>query len=294
MKKVLFGITILGIICFLVAACSYSNTTEPPSTSISVLEIGAAVDSSDGGVHVSEYEIWSENNCNLHVDTSAPGSMKISFNGKECVGEYWYSIVETGYLHISDYYTYSEGWFSVNRENKQLETIILTDFGSGEKTLDDCLKNAVTIAQQYIDLSQYELVSIAGDPVYSYQFIKKIADIETSDRLSVGVSSSGEITSFTNFTSAKNEFTDSNETRRLIEDFTSSDTNKMLENKIKSIYKDFSSYSVVDKRLVKLEKNKLGMLYTIDVDLKPTILSEDEVMVDTSRIQLLVCQTSAV
>lgn len=296
MKKIVFCIVLCIIVIFSVVACSNTNIPqETKELGISVLEIGAAADSMDGGVHISEYETWSESNCNPHTDTAAPASMKVSFNGKEYIGEYWYSIVEVGYPHMSDYYTCEDGWFSVNRDNKKLETILFMSFDSGKLSVDECRKSAETIAQQYIDLSQYRLTATAGDPVHSYQFIKMMGNLETTDRLSVGVSSSGEITSFTNFTfeqNSKSVFANSANTNSVVESLSSSTVDASLEEKIESIYSDYSSYSIVNERVVELENDGVGILYTIDVDLEPTSLSDGEIMLNSSRIQLLVCQTN--
>ena len=197
-KNLLIALLYVVISCVFIMACS--NATATDLSNISVLEIGSAIDASDGGTHASEYDLWSAANCYPHNDTAAAQKMEVTFNGNVFHGDYWYSLVESYNLHPSDYYSFSGGWFSINRNSGQLETIILMDFGTGNKSVDECKKYAEDIASQYIDLSQYSLMSSGGDPVYGYQFTKMVDGIETSDRLSVAISSSGDISSFCNFT----------------------------------------------------------------------------------------------
>ena len=276
------------IICLCTTACSSSLTAD--LSNISVLEIGSSADLSDEGYD----NIWSSENCNAHSDLSAPQKMQITFNGNKFNGDYLYSYIELYNLHPSDYYDFSGGCFSVNRESGQLETIIFTNFGSGDKSVEECKKYAEEMASQYIDTSQYKLESVSGDFVHGYHYIKTIDGIETSDRLSVAISTSGDIATFSNFTnngfSKTDETETSAETNNLIKKFLSPHAINMIEDKIYSIYENCSSYKIVNKKLVRLENNKLGMVYTLDIEFEPVPAENNTFDIMSARIELLVCE----
>ncbi len=292
-KNLLIALLYVVISCVFVTACS--NATATDLSNISVLEIGSAIDASDGGTHASEYDFWSAANCNPHNDTAAAQKMEVTFNGNVFHGDYWYSLVESYNLHPSDYYSFLGGWFSINRNSGQLETIILMDFGTGNKSVEDCRQYAEDIASQYIDLSQYSLVSSAGDPVHGYQFTKMVNGIETSDRLSVAISSSGDISSFCNFTNDDfnniNKMGSAEEKKNFIKKIASPDISKKIEEKLNSIYDNWDSYETINKKLVALENQEVGMVYTIDVNFEPVSLDDGTFYMPTSRIELLICET---
>lgn len=293
-KNLLIALLCVVIICVFITACSDSTTTD--LSNISVLEIGCDPDTSEtAGIHFSEYGIGSEEKLNPHSDSEAPQTMETTFNGKNYSGDYWYSIIESYSLSLSDYYNFDNGWFSVNRDSGKLETIVFTDFGSGDKTVDECKTYAEDIASQYIDLSQYTLVSSPGDPVHGYQFIKMIDGIETSDVLSIAISSSGDISSFSNFTNndsnamSKNEIP--SEMSNAIEKFKSPEVTEMLEEKIYSNYENCTHYQIINQKLVRLENNEFGMVYIVDIEFEPYPLGNGEYAFPSARIELLVCET---
>ena len=131
--------------------------------------------------------------------------------------------------------------------------------------------------------------------MHAYHYTKTIDGIETSDRLSIGISTSGDIATFSNFTNNGFNKTDkmqnSMEISNKIEKFTSVDTSKKLEEKISSIYENYASYNIFNKRLLKLENNKLGMVYTVDIEFEPVPAENNTFDVMSARIELLVCET---
>ena len=293
-KNLLIALLCVVIICVFITACSDSTTTD--FSNISVLEIGSDPDTSEAaGIHFSEYGLWSDANLNPHSDSEAQQTMEVTFNGKNYSGDYWYSIVESYSLSLSDYYNFDNGWFSVNRESGKLETIVFTNFGSGDKSVEECKTYAEDIASQYIDLSQYTLVSSEGDPVHGYQFIKMIDGFETSDVLTIAISSSGDISSFSNFTNndsnkmSKNEIP--SEMSNAIEKFKSPEVAEMLEEKIYSNYENCTHYQIINQKLVRLENNEFGMVYIVDIEFEPYPLGNGEYAFPSARIELLVCET---
>ena len=296
MKRILSAILLGIFVIALATACS--NQSEPLNTFASsetkVIEIEVLSGSSDGGIMVSEHGSCSDAKRNPHEDQDAPRKAEVLFNGNTYAGEYMHSIVERHYFHVSDYYSSSFGIFSVNRETTQLESMMLYNHGEGDKSTDECKKIAEELAQQYIDLSQYSLTT-KGDSLRTYYFIRMIDGVATSDVLSVGVRSSGEIGIFSNYTSGKtkNAFSsaDPKAIGDMIERLSSSEVMAMVDGKVNEMYENCASYSIVDKVLIELENHELGLAYTIDGELEPIRTGENQIMKSGFKIELLVYES---
>ncbi len=296
MKRILPALLTGLFVISLSTACSDLNkskiTTEAPE--LRVLEIEVLSDSSDGGEYVSELGSDSDARRKSYQDKDAPGEAKVVLNGKTYTGEYTHSIVEGHYFHVSDYYSGSSGWFSVNRETAQLERLHPDSSKKGDKSTDECRKIAEELARQYIDLSQYTLSGGGGDNLHPYLFMKTINGMETNDTLFIGVSSSGEIVDFSNFTSgnAENAFNsiDAKAIDDLIERLSSSEVMEMIDKKVNTIYEDCASYSIENKVLVDLENNELGLIYVITGKFTP-IQIEEGYMVSWFITELLVYES---
>lgn len=295
MKRCLLALVLACILVFQVAACS--NRSGPLDTSASselkVIKIEVLSGSSDGGSMVSEHGSSDDAKRNPHEDKDAPRTAEVLFSGKTYTGEYMLSIVQRHYFHVSDYYSSSFGIFSVNRETTQLESMMLYNHGEGDKSTDECKKIAEELAQQYIDLSQYSMTT-KGDSLRTYYFIRMIDGVATSDVLSVGVRSSGEIGIFSNYTSGKtkNAFSsaDPKAIGDMIERLSSSEVMTMIDKKVNAMYENCASWSIVDKVLVELENHKIGLAYMIDGELEPIRTGENQIMKSGFRIELLVSE----
>jgi len=292
MKRSVLALVLTCILVFQVAACSNRSGLLDTSASLEtkVIEIEVLSGSSDGGSMVSEHGSSDDAKRNPHEDKDAPRTAEVLFSGKTYTGEYMLSIVQRHYFHVSDYYSSSFGIFSVNRETTQLESMMLYNHGEGDKSTDECKKIAEELAQQYIDLSQYSLTT-KGDSLRTYYFIRMIDGVATSDVLSVGVRSSGEIGIFSNYTSGKtkNAFSsaDPKAIGDMIERLSSSEVMEMIDKKVNTIYEDCASYSIENKVLVDLENNELGLIYVIAGKFTP-IQIEEGYMVSEFITELLV------
>ena len=293
LPAILFGLLVIA----LVAACSHRSGSLDTSASseTKVIEIEVLSGSSDGGIMVSEHGSCDETGRNSYEDKDAPQTAEVVFNGKTYKGEYEFSIVKRHFFHVSDYYDGQGAFFSVNRENAQLESIVISDQAKeGGKTADECRKIAEEISQQFIDLSQYTLSIKKGDSLRAYHFVRMIDGVATSDVLSVVVRSSGEIVSFNNYTSGKagNAFSsaDPKAIGDVIDRLSSSEVMTMIDNKVNAMYENCVSWSIVNKVLVELENHEIGLAYIIDGELEPIRTGENQIMKSGFRIELLVSE----
>jgi|GEM_PF-2522260 len=295
MKRSLLALVLACILVFQVAACS--NQSEPLDTFASLntkaIEIEVLSGSSDGGAMVSEHGSIDEVERNSYEDKDAPQTAEVVFNGKTYKGEYEFSIVKRHFFHVSDYYDGQGVFFSVNRENAQLESIVISDQAEeGDKAADECRKIAEELARKYIDLSQYTLSINEYTRLYGFSFTRMINGVATSDVLSVVVRSSGEIVCFYNYTSGKagNAFSsaDPKAIGDVIDRLSSSEVMTMIDNKVNAMYENCASWSIVDKVLVELENHEIGLAYIIDGELEPIRTGENQIMTSGFKIELLV------
>ena len=293
MKRILvIALICVAFICIFTAA--RSDSLKSDLSNISVFEIGCCDPDFSEAAGIQYFDCFTSSYDDFNPNNSAK-NMDVTFNGEVISGNYWYSLEElrSPYPHASDYYIFSGGLFSVNIDSSQLETIVFTDYGSGDKSVDECKVYAEDIARQYFDLSQCELACTAGDNVHSYQFTK----IGTADRLSVGVSTSGDIATFSNFTNTSfnkiAEIENSIETSNSIKILLSPDVIKKIEDKIHINYENCASYEILSRRLVKLKDNKMGMIYTLDIEFEPVPAENNTFDIMSARIELLVCEMQA-
>lgn len=206
MKRSLLALALTCIFVFQVAACSHRSgyLDTSASSELKAIKIEVLSGSSDGEAIVSEHGSTDEVKRNSYEDKDAPQTAEVVFNGKTYKGEYEFSIIKRHFFNVSDFYDGQGVFFSINRENAQLESIVISDKAEeGDKVADECRKIAEELARKYIDLSQYTLSINEYTRLYGFSFIRMIKGVATSDVLSVVVRSSGEIVCFYNYTSGK-------------------------------------------------------------------------------------------
>ncbi len=120
----------------------------------------------------------------------------IVFDGQPYQGTYWYSVTEMFNNYQSDYYTFDGGWFAVKSSTGALVSFVDCDVVEGNLTIEDCKDEAFRIANQVIDVEQYELTATSDGLINTYFFQKYIDGCKTCAKLAVGISTSGKIVSF--------------------------------------------------------------------------------------------------
>lgn len=105
-------------------------------------------------------------------------------------------MVENNNTYISDFYKVEHGWFSINRETKELLSVLFSDHEKGNKTKEECKILAEAVAKQYIDIDKYYFEeSVSGD-FYGFKYIKLINAYPTNETLNVAFSNGGTLVSF--------------------------------------------------------------------------------------------------
>lgn len=272
MKNKLSMIILLLLVCLFFSAC----TSETSNDDIQVFKIPSL-----------EHDIWTDSVCSPHVNDDAPEIMEAEFEEAKLEGKYSYSIAEMYNTAISHYYDFNGGWFSVNSADGSIETVVFTDISEGRLSAEDCIPKAKEIAEKYIDTADYALTVTAGYPVHSYQFIRQLNGIDTNDMLSVGISSAGEIASFTNFSKSADIFRNTKKISAAITACTSQEALGKMEAKINEMYENCSGCNIISDRLIAFDGENFGIVYTIDIELAP--IKEEGLIIREERIELLVC-----
>lgn len=276
-RKPIFLFTIIIGFCIL---CLYINTStqkiiSPDSNTLfnnplSFFEVGS-FDSLDGGKHISEYPLWSEQAYSATSDFTAPKTMSINFEGKQYKGTYWYTITEGFNTYKSNYYTFDNGYFAINSTTNELNCIVLpvTNDVTDRLSIVEYKGIANSIAKKYIKTDEYSIEILDGDSIISFCYYKYIDNIKTSDMLSISLDKSGNVASFS--TSMLNRFNsniiNSNLTIEKKENLNSKETEAMVKDKVQNIYKNLSNVKqkTIKKTYVLLENGELGIVYTVSI-----------------------------
>ncbi len=252
-------------------------------------EITASADETDGGLHLNETDIWSKENCNASLDSSIQESKTIVFDGQPYQGTYWYSVTEMFNNYQSDYYTFDGGWFAVKSSTGALVSFVDCDVVEGNLTIEDCKDEAFRIANQVIDVEQYELTATSDGLINTYFFQKYIDGCKTCAKLAVGISTSGKIVSFGYAMIDEIDLVVGNKTALLentIENLNSVNGIGAIEEKVRRIYPNLHDYEIEDRTLVVAENGRVGVVYRVDVEIQDKS-SLDEINMVSSCVYIL-------
>lgn len=282
MKRIrtIFCIMISALLFGLLCSCSSPNTSAKRYVA---WEVGG-YDDTDGGVHSSEFSIWSSEKLNYHQDAAAPAEITVSFNGKSYTGSYQRSAVFIPDTYLSHRYKGDNVFFRINAETGELVGIQFVREKAEKATIseDECRIIAEAIADDYIDLSQYQVEvdinEINENFLYGCSFYRVVDGFKMADGLTVVVDGNGNVSSFGSTMLGSFSTVDSVELDQ---------NNAILsvEAKLNSIYGDVENrtgYEVTDIVPVKLEDGSCAWLYTIKN------LFEDGAHSYGSLVQLLV------
>lgn len=290
MNKRIKALLVLTVIAIAFSACGrIAAYSEPPK--MVAYEIAAAVDSNDGGIHADEYSEWSTEKCTPFVNTSIMKSKEVTFNGKTYIGEYWYSITELFNTYQTDYYTFDGGWFSVNRLDGSLSSIVFYNINTGKQTVEDCKGEALRLAKQYIDVDQYELSTRSDEYINTFIFQRYVDGYKTCAKLSIGFSTNGDIVTFNVMMTKEIEESVKqrgiNNVNSVAELFGSKHAVELLDDKVKTMYPTLLNYEVTEKVLVVLADGSIGMVHIADVNYS---VSESAESIGSSRVCILLCE----
>lgn len=220
---------------------------------------------------LGEYGLWTYEKIDMHENHKAPESVTVSFDGNKYSGKYSYSSVEYYNTYESDFYDFDGGWFSVKTGTDELDSIAFYGANSGSKSVDDCLLIAKSIAEHYINIDEYDLTVKQKDDYCYFVYVRTINGVETCDRLSLIISTSGEIVSFNmwmcsemkEILNAQNQRSPSWEENKVAELVDEKYEDALFEKIIKS-NNDIKNLKVLDVTVVALENGDFGLVYNIE------------------------------
>lgn len=260
---------------------------DPLRMPLVALNVGGGSDSANGIGYPSECEFWSGEKQTRFQDDSAPRTRTVSFNGNTYTGTYQYSIVQIPDIYQTDYYALQNGKFAVYHATGKLSLLSIYGKDSGEMTADDCFEHALEAAMQIADVSEYVLTVIPTETLHWYRFERYIGDIQTAERISIGVTTTGEITQLVCVQLGAFDSVLSSDTTvddivaRSVDALFSSQADDVLNTKINQIYGDLNkkypdsspslSYEVTNSLLVALPDGTLGLLQTVSADVALSI-----------------------
>lgn len=269
----------LGGTIFLLLGSAFgcAKPAAPDSVEYNVYEIGS-FESADGGQHTSEYPLWDPDMLNYHQAATVAKEASVTFNGQTYTGQYDLSSVQIPNTYVSHRYTvqYDDGkviWFSINSATGELASIwfISKDLVIESATEAECRKIADELAKVYIPLSEYCVKTDEQEQSYIYTYYREVNGYPTSDQVHIAVKKNGTIASFGTFMLGAFEGVKS----------ISIDENKAseaVEKKMDTIYASTvgdKSFEIKDKQLVKLENEKIAVLYTVDVEIVRDDIDQD-------------------
>ena len=228
------------------------------------LEVGS-FDSSDGGQHVSEYPIWAPEKLNYHQDISAPKEASVEFNGIKYTGTYEATSVFIPNTFLQHKYEGKDAWFRINATTGELCNFMSLHKMADKATISEteCREIADDIADDYIDLNKYKVVSEVRpkDENMScvFMYYREINGYKTADYMTVAVDGTGNIISVCIY--MLGTFDD-------VEKIESYDdkVQEVIRNKLGVIYKEnnlWKGYDEEDVILVKLDDGNIALLCTI-------------------------------
>lgn len=260
------------------------------------LEIGPN-DYVSGAAHNVDIKLISQE----YISNNIGDAKKVSINNQEFSVEYYGS--NKGYLYNDDKDCYQKitdneyieiyinnnknridfyNWISKNYMDSKVDKEKLSS--------NDCQQIAMEHLNQYIDVDEYELLSvdykefIEIDGIYKFNFARVIDGIMTFDQATISVTVYGDVISHNFFCLGELKDAPIPTPSELIE------IDKVVDEKIESIYKNISKkfsieYEIDSKYIVKHSDGRYAMEYSLDVDIIP--FSKDEESI-SERVNIMV------
>lgn len=235
--------------------------------------VGETVDNASSSQTYSQFELWTSENLNSHIEKTAENSVTVKFNGAKYTGQYQYSYVELGTNYKINKYYFAGGMFSVNSTTGDLHSIYFHLDTTYEKeiSIEDGARIAEQIAVKYLDVTDYEFRQKDMEFFYSYVYEKKLKDVYTYEKLALTVNYKGEIVGFAFYMG--NAFPSPKDVGKYedrINKLSSDEALALVESAAIEKYPQIITYNapwcIEDKRIVLDDKNNLCMLYRVKVE----------------------------
>lgn len=327
MKKIncLKCVIVLMVLCILFSACqatpmqpettapaqaeSSQPTTQPtqqtePQTealSLVALLVDSGSDSTIATSQAAEYELWPSEKLNAFQDSAAPQTKTVVFDGISYTGTYQKSLVSPPDTYQADYYEFEKGHFAVNATNGKVVDFLLHIIEEGDKTLAECQEIACNFASQFADISDFSIEVRESSVTNAFIFTRSNGNVNTAERIIVGVSPAGRIKSFSSTMLGVFDELNSVSSANMENSITllcSEQAETILDTKLQSLYANVDktdatvSYEIEDQWLLPLPDGTLGKLYTVNVSLSRR--TDEGISLSGSLLQILVkCEPSS-
>ena len=291
MKKITIFLVCLCIM-LLLSSCSSDNSSA--NLQLAAYEISGGSDS--GNISVEQVGDIPWKTASTDTQSAVPEKTKtIIFDGKSYTGNYIYSSTNRFNTHMSNYYEFDGGHFSVSESSNKLDSIVFTVLDAGESSSAECETEALRIASQYINIDDYKLSVTSDEFNHGFQFVRYINGVETGARFSVIMSTTGKLHGM--------NYTMIDELEECIKDkglsqieataslFSSKSSESLVQKTIDDNYDNNAGYSIPNGILIVSTDGQLGMYYEVKIDLAP--VKDGEYLMQSSAIaQVIVTQTS--
>ncbi len=238
---------------------------------IKLQEIAYASDGNDGGIHTYD-EYYSRMESNRAAE-DIPQEVTVQFEGKPYTGTYSDTVYEDFFNTKRQYcYDMDIGNFRVDASDGSLEALVVPDLKvcrdmqKGDKTIEDCKDLALKIAEQFINIDDYELTENGDyDGFNIYQFKRMICGYETRAMMNVCIDTFGNLELFSkSMTEEYDKFVseiDENELKKNLTLLDSETAHSAIEEKLKTIYPSMTDSYVKKTYLVLTPDDSFGLAF---------------------------------
>lgn len=240
---------------------------------VTALEVEGTYDSFDKGNHSSDYEPWSLEKTKPFDNISAPRDAVIAFWGKNANCEYKKSRLDIYRNFASDIYkgkTTDGNTVEYELHPQSGEIVMYWNYSTeqGNVGVEEATETANKIASAYIDIDDYEFYVDSNEVIHSFRYTRKIGGYTTAEIIKIGITTDGQLAFFDQNMIGTFNITEKEEaivTARL-EKLSLPNAKSVLEEKIASIYPDYSRYEVDNASATVLDDGSIAMVYNIGVE----------------------------
>lgn len=247
-----------------------------PLEAIPVAGAGAA-----GGRDMYSYPFWSLDRLNIPFeDATAKKTMKVSFNGRQYVGQYVESKISRYINYQMDTYDFELGSFKLNAQTGELVRIDFDGEGKGGMSKAQCQKIVFEIIDKYINRKEYTMNTQDFDDSYCFTFEKYLEGIPTSEKIAIRVFTDGKISYFLHrmgnqFPVNTSAYSALNQQK--IRALNTDKAQALALAKAKELFPRFDKRVFKNKLWVMLENGELGMVFVFDLSYEKNSPLEEEI-----------------
>lgn len=264
-----------SLLIFIITLLSLSGcTAQHKEATVTAYLLDSSTDGAAQSKTSSEFDLWSNENTSSHIEVDAAKTYTINFEGKEYIGKYENSHVELMTNFRADKYCFDGGEFNINSKTGELTYLFFYKPGVSEKTItiEQGEKIASSLAEKYINISDYNFSFTEYKTYYNYCYVKVLNGIETPEKLSISLDFDGSLERIhIKMIGAFPSPSEKQNYEKRIETLTNETAINTVKNKIAEKYPQTQENNsnikcaIVDKKCVLDENNEICMLYKTEI-----------------------------